>query len=370
MKHFSIALLSFFLNSLANAYPEMIRHGYTHCASCHFNPAGGGVLTPYGRSISVELLSRWTYPKAENVFHGALSKNATQWIQGEKETSAILGGDLRYIQVHQENSSVRRRKAFLMQADAELGAKWKNLTVLTTFGQEKTANNERYRFRKAAAIATVNEGTTLKVGRAHPNLGLMLSEHFLSSRSDSGLGPLEYKDIAEIQANLENFGVVAGVEQSPYEKRAEASSERGYYIQGEYIFDNYKFGVHYWNRRADTFTKERYGAHAMLGISKKWSFLSDWQFQQQLLRGREREWGLFASGKLNYEVIRALWLTAWGDYSQRNLDDNSTSRQRFGPGLQFFPTPHVELQAMWLKEHSKNTGQWGDYAMLILHYYL
>lgn len=358
------------LSQRAFAFPEMIRHGYTHCASCHFNPAGGGVLTPYGRSMSAEVLSRWNYEGEERILHGALSKNASQWIQGEKETGLVLGGDLRYLQLHQENSSVRRRKWFLMQADAEVGAKWKNLLVLTTFGQEKTANSDRYRFRKAAVVASFNESATLKVGRAHPNLGVMMSEHFLSSRSDSGLSPLEYKDLAEVQANFESFGVVAGVEQSPYEKRTEASAERGFYLQGEYIIDTFKMGLHYWNRRSDTFTRDRYGAHAMLGFNHKWALLTDWQFQQQLNAGRSREWGFFGSGKLTYEPFKGLWVSAWGDYSQRNLEKNDSSRYRFGPGVQFFPRPHIELQALWLKEHSKSSNAWGDYAMLILHYYL
>lgn len=32
----------------ANAYPWMIRHDYTGCATCHVDPSGGGVLTEYG----------------------------------------------------------------------------------------------------------------------------------------------------------------------------------------------------------------------------------------------------------------------------------------------------------------------------------
>ncbi len=35
----------------ADAYPNMIRLGYTSCATCHVSPQGGGVLTRYGRGI-------------------------------------------------------------------------------------------------------------------------------------------------------------------------------------------------------------------------------------------------------------------------------------------------------------------------------
>src|SRR6478609_5615506 len=43
--------------STARAYPFMIRHGYTGCASCHVDPSGEGLLTEYGRAQSVLLLS-------------------------------------------------------------------------------------------------------------------------------------------------------------------------------------------------------------------------------------------------------------------------------------------------------------------------
>ena len=41
----------------ALAYPEMIRHGYVSCLTCHMSPSGGGVLTQYGRSLAKELVS-------------------------------------------------------------------------------------------------------------------------------------------------------------------------------------------------------------------------------------------------------------------------------------------------------------------------
>jgi len=48
------------LSTAASAYPTMIRHGYTQCASCHTDPSGGTLLTQYGRAQSELLLSsRW-----------------------------------------------------------------------------------------------------------------------------------------------------------------------------------------------------------------------------------------------------------------------------------------------------------------------
>jgi len=50
----------------AAAYPWMIRHGYAGCATCHSDPSGGSLLTPYGHAQSELLLStRWGSRPAE-----------------------------------------------------------------------------------------------------------------------------------------------------------------------------------------------------------------------------------------------------------------------------------------------------------------
>ncbi len=48
----------------AEAYPWMIKHGYTNCATCHSDPSGGELLTGYGRVLSQEVLStQWKKPE-------------------------------------------------------------------------------------------------------------------------------------------------------------------------------------------------------------------------------------------------------------------------------------------------------------------
>ena len=46
-----VALLLMVFAGTASATPNMIRLGYTTCASCHLAPQGGGLLTPYGAGI-------------------------------------------------------------------------------------------------------------------------------------------------------------------------------------------------------------------------------------------------------------------------------------------------------------------------------
>ena len=53
---FSVLTMNF-----ANAFPEMVRHGYTNCTACHVAANGGGILTPYGSTLSEEVLSTWHF---------------------------------------------------------------------------------------------------------------------------------------------------------------------------------------------------------------------------------------------------------------------------------------------------------------------
>ncbi len=47
-----IILISLILAPRAWAYPNFIRLGYLNCVGCHYNPEGGGLLTPYGQAIA------------------------------------------------------------------------------------------------------------------------------------------------------------------------------------------------------------------------------------------------------------------------------------------------------------------------------
>src|SRR3954471_17818007 len=53
------------VSSAAHTEPIFLSRQYTRCTTCHYSPTGGGLLTPYGRSLTQEL-STTGHPKAES----------------------------------------------------------------------------------------------------------------------------------------------------------------------------------------------------------------------------------------------------------------------------------------------------------------
>src|SRR6266576_7321404 len=76
MKTIHVLLVSMASASTASAEPMFLAKQYTRCTACHYSPTGGGLLTPYGRTLSHHELSTTTATaiapaaNAENDPHG------------------------------------------------------------------------------------------------------------------------------------------------------------------------------------------------------------------------------------------------------------------------------------------------------------
>ncbi len=112
---FVVCLTALSVPRSAHAYPWMIRHDYTGCATCHVDPSGGGVLTEYGRAQG-DILLRTHYgastgddvPSTAGFLWGAVHPPA--WF--------LPGGSVRYLgYAVKDGSAAYQLNSVLMQAD-------------------------------------------------------------------------------------------------------------------------------------------------------------------------------------------------------------------------------------------------------------
>jgi hypothetical protein len=146
-----VLLLGLLLSGDALAYGFMVRHHYTTCSSCHVDPSGGSLVSPYGRAQG-ELLLRSRYgvpadePGPEGEFLFGLVKLPEPF---------LASGDVRLAFTSGRDFSAPR--VFPMQADLTAGIQSGQLVVSASVGVGSAA----------AASATLFGDTVRAISRHH-----------------------------------------------------------------------------------------------------------------------------------------------------------------------------------------------------------
>ncbi len=368
-----------FVHGTAEAYPELTRHGYVSCTACHLSPAGGGALTPYGRSMSREILSRWGMPQEENVLHGLLGEKTHQQLE---ERGLRFGGSVRGVQTHRENSRVRQGQSFIMQADVELGFESENWVALMSAGEIENprADSPRRTLNSTEHwLMWRQPGESLqwsaRGGRFPLAFGGLQVDHTLSVRKLLALGFSSGRSSLEVSGADENrmwhVGVTAPVEAMPTDER-----ERALALRFERVWTStWRAGASAWYGQLENGSRFALSFHA-LGSWKDLPLKPYVHFETlHLQRLRDQSSDVISHAALvrnGFGLTRGLFGIVQLQHERGDVQLNSSEVNRYALGLQVFPRPHFELYALWHKVHRPfaTVDIWSDEALTVLHYYL
>ena len=188
MKFFLVMVVIFFVQPFksAQAFPEMIRHGYVNCTSCHVSPNGGGLLIEYGREISVAALSATgTEEEAKPFYH-----------LFDEPKNMTVGSFIRGVQTAQNNSKVSSGYFWFMQADLEaamsFGSK-KEWTADFSLGISPEVLNgllpngvSPLASRRQFLMYRPTEMTSIRAGKFLLDYGVYFPDHTISTRQGIG----------------------------------------------------------------------------------------------------------------------------------------------------------------------------------------
>lgn len=363
--NFSVFLFVLLFGFYAQAFPEMIRHHYVNCTACHFSPAGGGLLTPYGRTLSNEVLSAWGTEKEAQPFYGALdNETLNSFLQ--------VGGNVRALQFHHENSKVSEGRTIPMQAGLEFVTFWKKWTAEIFVGKiDKDWKWEPQGTRYYLMYQILDE-LSIRAGKFIPVFGLNIPQHTVVTRASLGFNQGMERNAMEAMWSGEKWNFAFTYSQSvlgpqvPEEETA-VSAQLNYALA-----DSYRLGASYWQGNGSTQERQILGIHGVFGFSEKFYLLTEWDYQIKETKGTAKTLvsGVFQFAKVGYEILKGFHLQAVQELAQSNVDNSQTRVESFGPGFLLYPRPHFEFEGLYTKKKVAMVSQdYEDFAYLMMHYY-
>lgn len=352
-------LLAGIISLNTHAYPEMVRHHYPNCIACHESPSGGGLLTPYGRTISHSVLSTWGSEKEAQSFYGLFNNKLTQnWLN--------VGGDFRALQLHTNSKQMMMGRTIRMQTGVEAAIKVFNAKLVSFFGKQEEGNMVRGESVRHYLLVQPLDELTVRIGRFMPNFGLNVPEHHLPTRKSIGFDQGTERDQIELMWSGEKVNLSSSYSQSQKTK-IKKSQEKSLSAQINYNFlDSYRLGLSLWHGRENQKSRSLIGVNGVLGFTEHFYYLTEFDWQ----RGFDEKNGLFHFSKLGFEIVKGFHLLAIEEYRKSDIKSERTLVNSFGLGASWYPRPHFDFEFIWNKKRTASqSSDYTDYAFLMSHYY-
>jgi hypothetical protein len=360
------------ISTSAHAFPEMVRHGYANCTSCHSSPDGGGILNAYGRSTSQAVLSMVGQEREALPLYGAVALPEAFQIQ-----SFVRG-----IQTYQDTPQSRSGDSQFMQADLEASAVLQQFTVVASGGLDPnsisgkpTTNNkllsrEHYVMYRPADPSI--ENASIRLGKFMMDYGIHEPDHTVSTRQGLGFGPYSESYNLELGYQGERFsGALTGMFGRP--ERGQVKSEQGIALTGAMnLAERNKLGLSFFQGYTPGSSRQLAGPYGILGFTEHLYLLSewDWQFRHGANQVTSGNTGFVSFNRLGYELIQGLhvYFEHQNDFSR--LGDPTAHDHSFAPGILFYPRPHFEFQAQMGRDYNSALDQSETSGFLMGSFYL
>lgn len=381
MRSLLLLLLSLISSSGAFAYPEFIGYGYNSCMACHYNGAGGGGLTDYGRALYASELAARPFWSKQTDDQLAESSN----FLGKKASPFWLKPGLKFrrlLNMTNPGSTSERTRAYVMQADLNLAfftSEEADRGMIVTISHvpergralpnEPISPDSEIMLKEYYLRWGLANGTWLYVGMFDKPFGIRHPDHTAVNRAPLRLGqndqvhgvkwhrPLEKSDLF-IHAFLGNLHQ-AGEDQS-----------RGLSVFYEQeTRDRFRPGVSVRTESSRNATSSGIAGHLRAGLEKGHAFLYELGLQETKVTGLDKQTGLYQFMEFSYLLTRGYHFQSILQMNRSSFGSDAVENDRWGFGLLGLPFQRAEfrVQALQLRRRDPNTvkdDQWLAQAQL------
>lgn len=372
-----------FLSSAAHSYPEFIGYGYNTCMACHYNGAGGGGLTDYGRALSASELSGkgfWSKTSDEELAE-------TSGFLGRKETPFWFKPGLKYRRLlNQLNPGAKDSvvRDYTMQLDLNLASftsdemdKGVVVTLSHAPTPQRAAPNDTMSGELMAKEYYLrwglSNGDWLSIGMLDKPFGIRHPDHTAVNRSPLRLG--QNDQVHGIQWHRPHqkrdlfVFIFAGNTHLSQSERNQGLSV----VFEEETQSRFRPGASVKYETGELQTSTQLAGHLRWGIEKGHALLTEFGLKQAKAPGFQTTTGFYHFFELSYLLRRGYHFQSIVQLEKGNFAPDSPEVGRWGFGLLALPMHRLEfrLQALHSRVRAPNLvedGQW--IAQAQLHLYL
>lgn len=373
----------------AAAYPWMNRHGYNNCASCHADPSGAGLLTPYGRAQS-ELLLSSRYTKATEEDEPGRFSRALFGIV-DLPDAVLIGGWVRngYMWNNVDGRLVDRR---FLQMRADVAAQitvdhFRANASVGYAGPDTSALSEEAWVtsnRTGAHLVSrehwfawdASDAVTVRAGRLNLPFGLRNIEHTSWVRAETRTDfNQQQQHGAAIAFNNEHLRAEGMAIAGNFQVNSDAYRERGISGYAEWSFaQGQSVGVSTLVTHANAdlgtrreTTRQAYGLFSRLSWERL-AVLAEADFLTTSVKGSGTHIGVVGLLQADYELVQGLHAIGTGEALRRPEDTAKWGWGAWASAAWFF-LPHFDVRG----DVVRRSGLGGPPSMtylLQLHGYL
>ena len=358
------------------AEPMFLSRQYNRCTTCHYSPTGGGLLTPYGRSLSHHELSTSgeRYPTVPPPPKGKGEESFLWGALGNALGPVDLGIDIRPSYLGLDvGGPTSSSKDFLMNAD--LLAAWRShgFTVYGEVGRKPPIGQDQsgiYSYEHWVGYES-ESGLGFRVGRFLPAYGIRLADHTAYTRSPLGFDKYDQVYALEVshsgQRHLLQVSVGPGraddiVHGDPHPFTATGRFQWDLGSRTSLVFS----GLY---RDKTTLLPANGASGVAFGIAPV-RRLSIWtEADAQFQQGSSGAPAYSLLNETGFEVFRGVWLK-FSPQLRTNYGDTSGGVVRLAFELNLLPRTHWNLDFSYYHDETRQTSFVYKTFIAQLHLYL
>ena len=353
----------------ADAEPIFLSRQYTRCTNCHYSPTGGGLLTPYGRSLSREELSTFgasrgsgALGREQDFLFGALGKGLGP---------VSVGLDLRPSHLSIDSTGYSSSRDFLMNAAVAAALQHRKWTFYGLVGRQPRGDDTRVSSFEHWVMYQSDGGLGVRVGRFLPAYGVRLADHTTFTRATLGFDNDDQIYGAEMSYKSDRHLVQLAAGPGRAESLLADDEQGAFTATGRWQFDLrprmvlVASGAY----RDASDLEPRSGATGLaLGFAPA-SRLTLWtEADVRFREGSSGESAYTLFGQAAYEVYRGVWLEL-SPQLLTQFGDASAGVFRISVGLNLLPRTHWNVVVSFYNDRDRTSGNSARTLLAQLHFY-